>query len=89
MQATLSIKVASWSFALLQSFRRPRMTTDRFFPVAEQYPSRTDTSDGSTSTRISVTDISSSFLRCEVISERLHRIDAGVWRYPLIDLGDR
>ena len=65
------------------------MTTERFFPVAEQYPSRTDTSDGSTSTRISVTDMSSGLLSGEVVSERLNRIDAGVWRYPLIDLGDR
>ena len=31
----------------------------------------------------------SGLLRCEVVSERLNRIDAWIRRYPLIDLGDR
>lgn len=44
------------------------MTAERFFQVAEQYPSRTDTSDGSTSTRISVTDMSGGLALIDGIS---------------------
>ena len=39
-------------------------------------------------TRISVTDMSSGLLSGEVVRERLNRIDAWVWRDPLVDLGD-
>ena len=62
------------------------MTSVLCFPVAEQYPSNTATSDESTSTRISVTDMSSGL---EVISDRLDRQNTWILRLSLRDLGKR
>ena len=62
------------------------MTSVLCLPVAEQYPSNTATSDESTSTRISVTDMSSGLL--EVVSQVLNGFNARIRRYSLMNLGD-
>ena len=62
------------------------MTSVLCFPVAEQYPSNTATSDESTSTRISVTDMSSGL---EVISDSLNSQNTWILRLSLRDLGKR
>ena len=56
-------------------------------PVAEQYPSKTATSDESNSTRISVTDMSCSLLK--VVSQVLNGFNSRIRSYSLMNLGDR
>ena len=63
------------------------MTSVLCFPVAEQYPSNTATSEESTSTRSSVVDMSCSLLK--VVSQVLNGFNSRIRSYSLMNLGDR